>query len=210
MTTSIPPLTAQCPACDSEFPVDPARVPARGIHAICSNCMRTFLVVSSLEDRTGRTGEGGTRVEADAPTPIDSIESEAPWVEEPAAPAQAQEEDFQDLTSLASEALAEDPGGAEGGREAKALASGAARFGRRDPHDRARRLARVLVSDIIAYYPDKHARAVEEDRIRDTFAEEVEKSRREYVEQVGQEMADTTDYFRQALNEVLARGKEVY
>ncbi len=209
MTTSMAPITVHCPACGSEFPVDPARVPTRGIHAICSNCMRTFFVVSTLADTAE---EERSAMEAhDAPLQ-DPVEREPP-LKEPEGPiafSEVQDEGFQDLTSLASEALSEDLDDDEGGLEAKALASGAARFGRRDPHDRARRLARVLVSDIIAYYPDKHARAVEEDRIRETFAEEVEKSRREYVEQVGREMADSTDYFRQALNEVLARGKQVY
>ena len=33
-------------------------------------------------------------------------------------------------------------------------------FGRRDPHDKARRLARVLVSDMIMYNPERHSRAI--------------------------------------------------
>jgi predicted Zn finger-like uncharacterized protein len=133
------------------------------------------------------------------------------------APAEVEEEvveeeddSIHDLSNLATEALAEVDDEADRPPERGGLSLGAARFGRRDPHDRAKRLARVLVSDIIAYYPEKHAEALLRGTVKEDFAEEVEKSRKEYVDQVGREMADSTPYFREALNEVLARGGHVY
>ena len=57
-------------------------------------------------------------------------------------------------------------------------------FGKRDPHDKARRLARVLVSDMITYNPDRHAKALEARTLKADFDEEIEKSWAEYVEQV--------------------------
>lgn len=83
-------------------------------------------------------------------------------------------------------------------------------LGRRDPDEKARRLARVLVSDMIMYNPERHARALENHTLREDFEEEITKSWDEYVEQVGQEMARDTTYFRDALNEILARGEEVF
>ena len=83
-------------------------------------------------------------------------------------------------------------------------------FGRRDPHDKARRLARVLVSDMITYNPDRHTRALENDTLREDFEEEIEKSWAEYVEQVGRDMAESTDYWRDALNEILAKGRPLF
>ncbi|MEX2530279.1 MAG: zinc-ribbon domain-containing protein [Gemmatimonadota bacterium] len=121
-----------------------------------------------------------------------------------------EDDSLQDLSNLASEALQEADEEVDEPSERASLSLGAARFGRRDPHDRAKRLARVLVSDIIAYYPEKHSEAVLRGSVKEDFADEVEKSRKEYVDQVGQEMADSTPYFREALNEVLARGSEVY
>jgi predicted Zn finger-like uncharacterized protein len=104
------------------------------------------------------------------------------------------------------------PGGVEreGGVEGKSLSQGIARFGRRDPKDRARRLARVLVSDMITYHPARYEEALENDSLRELFAEEVDKSWREFVDQVGEEMAESTDYFVDALNEILARGRALY
>jgi hypothetical protein len=114
---------------------------------------------------------------------------------------------IENLSSLTDEVLAEAP--AEEARR-PTLSEGAARFGRRDPHERARRLARVLVSDIIAYYPEKHAEAVRRGTVREEFEDEVSKSWKEFVDQVGPELAEGTPYFKEALNEVLARGKQVY
>lgn len=86
----------------------------------------------------------------------------------------------------------------------------AATFGRRDPHERAARLARVLASDIIAYNQEKYERASEAGTLASEFEEEVEKSWEEYTEQVGKEMAEGNSYFRDALNEILARGEKIF
>ena len=83
-------------------------------------------------------------------------------------------------------------------------------FGKRDPHDKARRLARVLVSDIITYNPDRHQRALAGGTLKEDFEDEIEKSWREYVDQVGDEIASGTTYWTEALNDVLAQGQQVF
>lgn len=83
-------------------------------------------------------------------------------------------------------------------------------FGRRDPHEKARRLARVLVSDMIMYNPERHSRAIESGSLREDFEDEIRKSWQEYVEQVGEELAKGTPYFDEALNDILARGEQVF
>jgi hypothetical protein len=84
------------------------------------------------------------------------------------------------------------------------------RFGRRDPEERAERLARVLVSDMIAYHPARHREALETGTLAEVFDDEIKKSWGEYVEQIGKELAESTPYFRDALNEILAEGREVF
>ena len=83
-------------------------------------------------------------------------------------------------------------------------------FGKRDPKEKAQRLARVLVSDIILYNPDRHQKALNEDRIKEEFAEEIEKSISEYVEQVGEEIANENNFLNEALNEILAKGQQLF
>lgn len=83
-------------------------------------------------------------------------------------------------------------------------------FGKRDPHEKAQRLARVLVSDMIMYNPERHGRALDGGTLKEDFEDEIQKSWDEYVEQVGEEIARSTSYFSDALNEILARGEPMF
>jgi hypothetical protein len=93
-------------------------------------------------------------------------------------------------------------------------ASGARRpvnpFLSKDPDQRAKRLARALVSDIITYHPAKHAEGLRDGTLKQLFREEIKKSFEEYIAQVGQPLAEGTTYFQEALNEVLAAGKRIF
>lgn len=79
-----------------------------------------------------------------------------------------------------------------------------------DPNQKAKRLARALVSDIIAYFPDRHAQGKREGTLRESFREEIKKSYEEYVEQMGKEFAENTTHFQDALNDVLAGGAKIF
>ncbi|MGD8698463.1 MAG: zinc-ribbon domain-containing protein [Gemmatimonadales bacterium] len=83
-------------------------------------------------------------------------------------------------------------------------------FGQPDQNARARRLARALISDLAAYYPDRQEKGLREGRLKELFQEELRKSWQEYVDQVGLEVAKSTPHFRDALNEILAKGKRVF
>jgi predicted Zn finger-like uncharacterized protein len=83
-------------------------------------------------------------------------------------------------------------------------------FGRPDPHGKARRLARALISDIAVYNPERRDRGLADGTLRQEFREEIKKSWEEYVAQVGDSIARSTPYFREALNEILAGGRAVF
>jgi hypothetical protein len=67
-----------------------------------------------------------------------------------------------------------------------------------------------LISDLAAYYPDRQEKGLREGRLKELFQEELRKSWQEYVDQVGLEVAKSTPHFRDALNEILAKGKRVF
>ncbi|MFL5577203.1 MAG: hypothetical protein ACJ79S_14680, partial [Gemmatimonadaceae bacterium] len=79
-----------------------------------------------------------------------------------------------------------------------------------DPNQKARRLARALVSDMVAYQPQKREEGERDGTLKQLFREEIKKSYEEYVEQVGKEFAESTNHFQDALNDVLASGKRVF
>jgi len=76
--------------------------------------------------------------------------------------------------------------------------------------DRAKRLARVLVSDILWYNREKRDQALQDGTLMATLSEEIKKSWELYKEKVGPEVAQSTNYFKEALNEILADGQEVF
>ncbi len=75
---------------------------------------------------------------------------------------------------------------------------------------RARRLARALVSDIVAYHPARHAEGLRDGTLKTLFRDEIKKSYEEYVDQVGSDFASSTNHFQDALNDVLAGGKKLF
>ncbi len=79
-----------------------------------------------------------------------------------------------------------------------------------DPNAKAKRLARALVSDIIAYFPGKRDEGVRDGTLKQLFREEIKKSYEEYVDQIGKEFADSTTHFQDALNDILAQGKKLF
>jgi hypothetical protein len=79
-----------------------------------------------------------------------------------------------------------------------------------DPAAKARRLARALISDMVVYHPAKRQEGLREGTLKDLFDEEIRKSWEEYSEQVGKEVAESTSYFKEALNEILADGREIF
>jgi hypothetical protein len=79
-----------------------------------------------------------------------------------------------------------------------------------DPNAKAKRLARALVSDMIAYLPQKREEGLREGTLKQLFREEIKKSYEEYVDQIGREFAESTTHFQDALNDLLAGGQKMF
>lgn len=83
-------------------------------------------------------------------------------------------------------------------------------FMSQDPQQKARRLARALISDLVVYYPDRRQEGLRKGNLKEVFGEEIKKSWEEYRDQVGKEIAESTPYFNDALNEILAGGQKIF
>ncbi len=111
---------------------------------------------------------------------------------------------------VAAPAPAPAPVAAPAPAPAPAPAARANPFGANDPGAKARRLARALVSDIVTYHPERRDQALANGTLKREFMEEIKKSWEEYVAQVGPEISRGTPHFRDALNEILAKGQAVF
>lgn len=79
-----------------------------------------------------------------------------------------------------------------------------------DPALKARRLARALISDMVVYHPGKRQDGLQNGTLKELFEDEIRKSWEEYADQVGRQVADSTPYFKEALNEILAGGRQIF
>jgi len=101
-------------------------------------------------------------------------------------------------------------GGSPTARESGPAKRGINPFLNNDPNMKGRRLARALVSDMIAYQPQRREEGLRDGNLKEIFREEVKKSYEEYVEQIGKEFAESTTHFADALNDLLAGGQKMF
>jgi predicted Zn finger-like uncharacterized protein len=221
-------ITISCPACSSSFPVDPEKIPPNGVNARCSQCGDVFRLErpSEAEPAPPVVEEpeplpGLTPPEAESPS-LDEVEvsppppqTQVPPPDVPDTPAEVPP--LPPLESEVEEARVEEAPAAEApavepATEEPEPAGGGFRFGKRDPTDKAKRLARVLVSDMIMYNADRHVSALEAGTLKEDFEEEIEKSWKEFVEQVGPELAEGAgqEFWTDALNDILAKGEKLF
>ena len=214
-------MNVRCPKCDTTFRVDPERIPAAGIKARCSRCSAIFELTRTGVKAEGpapaAAGAGPARAPASEP-PRPPEASRAPVPAQAPAPAAAHAP--APAPALRPIRPLPDPGSlppvAQQATESEAAAAPPpaspkrASFRNQDPGARAQRLARALVSDIVAYNKERVEKAQTPAQLRTEFREEIRKSWEEYVEQVGLEMARSSPYFRDALNEILAKGQKVF
>jgi predicted Zn finger-like uncharacterized protein len=208
-------MNVQCTHCNTVFRVDPRKVPAEGVRARCSVCRGVFRIepgVASPGPRPAAEGREAVRGTVEA---AERVAEPAPPVASPAPPTPAPEPTPRPEPAPV---LVSSPAPAQAAAIAPAPASAPAAtprpsdspFGASDPGAKARRLARALVSDIVTYHPERRDRALADGSIKREFMEEIRKSWEEFVSQVGAETARSTPHFRDALNDILAKGQPVF
>ena len=223
--------TVSCPSCDTSFPIDPAKVPLEGVRAQCSNCPEIFDVDRPSEatpeappvaESTTDTTEASDPLDAALidPPPVEEAAltaTEEATGEEPADGDVPEPEDFGDIDMAIEPPVAAEADAEVAEAEEPAALSeetpespGAIRFGKRSAEDKAKSLARSLVSDLIAYNPDKHKEALAAGTLQEVFGEEIDKSLKEYQEQVDPEVMAQGTFFNDALNSILAEEQPVF
>src|SRR5207247_2023457 len=211
-----PAVNVTCPACGTLYRVDPAKIPAGGVRARCAVCSSVFAVSASGAEATppapsvaaqpAAAGSGaGAAVSAPAAPAPPAVKPQAmprfsgpgaappPPAPPPRAPA-------------APAAVA----GAAPGQRMTGPLRPVNPFMVQDPKQKARRLARALVSDLVVYHPEKRQQGLRDGSLPQLFKDEIEKSWQEYVEQVGPDMAKGTPFWSEALNEILAGGNKIF
>ena len=193
------PETVDLPTIEGSFEGAESTVAGDGPIAAGTGVVETedFAAVDMSFD-PGQLDTGGGSVEVEEPAAAPEL-SEAPDLPQAeSAP----------IAPPAEEApVGEAPVAPSGG---PAESSGRIRFGRRSSEDRAKSLARSMVSDLIAYNSEKHRQALAAGNLQEVFGEEIEKSLKEYEEQVEPDVMAKGTFFNDALNSILAEGQSIF
>ena len=77
-----------------------------------------------------------------------------------------------------------------------------------DAHERAKRLARLIVSDIILYNQAKIDEGIKNDNLFEILAEDIEVARKYYEKHVDPAVDQAANYFELALVDILIKGRQ--
>ncbi len=189
-------MNVRCPKCQTVFRVDPEKVPSGGVRARCARCSAVF-ALNRDGSAAARPANAAALASAPAPAPAPA---EVPVREAAAQPGVPTPPAVRPLPPMPAAPVAP-PAQATPGRPS---------FMKQDPNTRAQRLARALVSDIVAYNRDRRDQTLAAGTMKTELREEIRKSWEEYVAQVGLDLARSTPYFREALNDILAKGQKIF
>ncbi len=78
---------------------------------------------------------------------------------------------------------------------------------RKDPHERAKRLARLIVGDIVLYNQDRIIQGIRDDTLFEVLEDQLAEGRRYYEKNVDPSVAAQADYFNLALVDILVKGR---
>src|SRR5947208_1623518 len=193
-------MNVTCPSCETVYRVDPSKVPTGGVRARCAVCSNVFPV-----NAASAAAQRAPVAEAGPPPPVAAAQR-APAA--PGGPGSAPRPPAPPAAPAPPAPAA--PAGAGPGQRMTSPLRPVNPFMVQDPKQKARRLARALVSDLVVYHPEKRQQGLRDGTLPQLFKDEIEKSWQEYVEQVGAELAKTTPFWAEALNEILAGGNKVF
>jgi predicted Zn finger-like uncharacterized protein len=184
-------MIIQCQSCAAKYFLSEEKLPANPLKVRCPKCQAVFM----LAPRSERVAVGAGVGNAGKAPHASAID-----IEPTAAPKKK---------GVAAAPLLDDDAPARAKPSAPQAPAKAGRGGK-SADDRAKRLARVLVSDILYYNRERRDQALQDGTLMTALGEEIKKSWELYKEKVGPDAAQSTSYFKEALNEILADGQEVF
>ncbi|MCK9995313.1 MAG: zinc-ribbon domain-containing protein [Candidatus Krumholzibacteria bacterium] len=199
-------MITTCTECQARYQLDAEKIPPRVIKVRCPSCGGVFSLDGSLAKNQAQKEETQPQVKQPAvPEPAATV----PATPEPVATVPATPE------PVATAPATPEPVATVDAAPKKSSASVAVMDRPAPSSSRRRRskeemLARALVSDIMVYNQDLYDRAKAEGNLLEALGSEIKKSWELYKEKVTPEVANSTNHFRDALNEILADGDKLF
>jgi len=200
-------MIVTCDGCETKYMLGDEKVPAAGIRVRCPKCRFVWRLTQpaaaadpDIQITTNEYSTGVPLAETPAPGGWNSPEQHrsASMMAEPQAAVMETEIEFSGAGAQAAEAEASAEQTVDETPEMK------------KKRERAKRLARVFVSDILVYNQEKRDRSLADGDLMTVLGPEIKKAWEAYKEKIGSEVTESSEYFRTALNEILADGQQVF
>ena len=190
-------MIATCTNCPARYQLENAKIPNRVIQVRCPSCQGVF----ALDGTQANLDEVSIAPDPVFETPEISGESNYQEIPDVLAP------DPVPVAAAPKMEIESDPSASVATLDEPAPATGSQRRRRRCKEEM---LARALVSDILVYNRDTRDAGLAEGNLLEVLGGEIKKSWELYKEKVTPEVANSTTYFREALNEILADGTSIF
>jgi predicted Zn finger-like uncharacterized protein len=198
-------MITTCTSCQARYRLADDKVPWRKVRVRCPNCRAVFVL-----DGTRREEPESVPFAAEVLEAVDSVSGlEAFPFGTSSAPAGVTSPPPVPRPQTSPPPPSPAPAAAARVDSAVAVAD-SPRSARRPRRDKTEMLARALVSDIVVYNREVRDRALAEGNLLEVLGPEIKKSWELYKEKVGASTANSTTYFKDALNEILADGRKLF
>ncbi len=181
-------MIVECSNCHAKYNVDEGKIPNMGIKVKCHKCQNIIFIQKETPAPEPVQPEVAAP-EPEVPVPQEQIEQAAPL--DAVIPSEPE-------VAAPTEPLPTAPEEAEMSEEDKKL------------HERARRLAKALASDLVLYNQDKVEEGLREGTLAKLLGSEIRRSWEYYCQQIPKHIVDGTDYFKDQLNKTVGKGKEIF
>lgn len=209
-------MISECPKCKKKYRVNDSDIPVGGGQVRCPNCSNIFTIYRkpldielipveeektrepSFEEISTGTSFGEIPTESTMEKAVEAEEKESVTAEPTTTEAK---EIF--LRTLQEKRTVEPkitaPPLPESWSEEK-----------KKEHQKARRLARSLTKDILLYHQEDVIRGRKEGNLVELLRDEIKRSWKFYKKQVGEDILKEKNHFKDALNEIIAGGEEIF
>lgn len=191
-------MIVACAECETKYSLPDENVPEKGIRVRCPKCKFVWrLKPASSAKSEFKTSEGAFSDDPSRYVERGEWEEKSEAQEKPSVQEEVMNSGFEEI-NIGDGVPFSEP------EQPQVTAE------MRKEKERAKRLARVFVSDILVYNQEKRDKALAEGNLMSVLGPEIKKGWEGYKEKVGSGITESNDYFKNALNEILANGQKLF
>ncbi len=207
-------MIVECTNCHSKYNVDENKIPASGVKVKCPKCQNVILIKKESPPSIPEV----PRVETPPPPP----KVEPPYKVEPTVSSEMQKPAQENIPQptvqpppkpeIPEPPQVESPVAPQAEIVSKPKTPLQPEMSEEDKkwHERARRLAKALASDLVLYNQEKVEQGLRDGTLVQLLGAEIKRSWEYYCQQIPKHIVENTDYFREQLNKIVGKGKEIF